>query len=617
MGQPEGQGSAPEIAQRVADRTGVEMVLSGSFMKAGEELRIDVRLREAQSGKLIATSKVEGAGESSLFRMVDELGHRIRERLDVGPMGVHASRDLEEITTASIEAYRFYVEGVRLQRERKFQEAIPLFEKAVETDPDFAMALTRLSRLHGWFGRSSESEEYLNRALEHLDRLTLPERYYIEGYLHARKGIEGWSDEIETYEKLLEIDPDFSTARFQLALTYAFFGMTDKVVEHTDALRLRAYPDPQTYGMYARAHGTLGRFEPGYQAVQEYVRRTMDPSAVYWGYLTLGNHLTFWGRYSEAMEALETAEELRPELLEPQTSRWMIQVLREDWQGADVAADHVRASSDPGWKWQGWARKAINALYTGHSAESLELLTRAVGAHPRGKSTTDVLTAYVLLESGLAEPALKRAGAARTASGNLPEWEGLYYEALAQARLQQMEEAETTAEELRRQTELLPGPRWIRRYGHHLPGEIALARGDTSMAIQELTEAESLLTERGTGGAGRSFPWGISQHVPIWFALANAHLAAGDKDEAARWFERIADSTTEHVVWPIPYIRSFYFLGSIYEDRGNLARAHQYYQRFVDFWKGGDLDRQRIEEAEMKLASIEGSNTKLTQSRRP
>lgn len=76
----------------------------------------------------------------------------------------------------------------------------------------------------------------------------------------------------------------------------------------------------------------------------------------------------------------------------------------------------------------------------------------------------------------------------------------------------------------------------------------------------------------------------------------------GDDDEAAKWFERIVESTTEHINWPIEYVRTFYFLGNIHEERGESDQASEYYRRFVNFWGDGDLDRERVGEARGKLA---------------
>jgi hypothetical protein len=57
----------------------------------------------------------------------------------------------------------------------------------------------------------------------------------------------------------------------------------------------------------------------------------------------------------------------------------------------------------------------------------------------------------------------------------------------------------------------------------------------------------------------------------------------------------------EHIEWPILYVRSFYFLGKIHEARGEKEKARDYYRRFVDYWKDGELDRPRLDEARGRI----------------
>ena len=112
-----------------------------------------------------------------------------------------------------------------------------------------------------------------------------------------------------------------------------------------------------------------------------------------------------------------------------------------------------------------------------------------------------------------------------------------------------------------------------------------------------------MLPPRGLGGNLYYYRMEAPQHVPIWYSLASTYLEAGDDDKASEWFQRIAEATVERVEWPIHYVRSFYFLGKIHENRGEMEKAREYYRRFYEYWKDGDMDRERVEEARKKLAS--------------
>ena len=75
---------------------------------------------------------------------------------------------------------------------------------------------------------------------------------------------------------------------------------------------------------------------------------------------------------------------------------------------------------------------------------------------------------------------------------------------------------------------------------------------------------------------------------------------ASDEEKAAEYFRRITESSVEHVHFTIPYVRRFYFLGKIHENRGEIEKAREYYRRFYEYWKDGDLDRDRVQEAAEK-----------------
>ncbi len=126
-------------------------------------------------------------------------------------------------------------------------------------------------------------------------------------------------------------------------------------------------------------------------------------------------------------------------------------------------------------------------------------------------------------------------------------------------------------------------------------GQVALARHDFPLAVAELTKAQAALLPRGGTVIGTSL------HVPIWFALGEAYVGAGRAKEAEPWFTRVTASGHEHAAQPLEYVRSFYHLGKIHEEAGDLTRAREAYRRFVGYWKDGDLDRERVAEAERKL----------------
>ena len=587
-----------DVVQQVAERGDVKSVLLGSFVKAGENIRISVRLQEVESGRVLATERVEGVGESSIFPMVDDLTRRIKTRFEI-PQTADAEldRDLNEVSTTSIEAYRNYAEGINLFERGKQVEAVSYLEKAVELDPQFAMAMGKLAAIYSNLGHMKEAQGYRERAFQNRDRLSARERYYIEGHYHWTHYDE-YAQTIEAFEKAVEIYPNHGSARNNLAFCYLFMERYDESIANYKELTDRSYGFFGAYDGLAWAYFAKGDLESGERVILEYLERNPESGV---GHRFFGDHLVRAGRLDEALAAYHKADSLDPDAGWIANGRWQVHVLREEWERAEVEARKLAGADDVFWKWLGAMHLATGELYSGRSQNALSFFRRAVEAYPEPdpvRSGAWAASAGLRLERGDAAGALEDAKRAEQEGGtSAGRYGGVLLSALALGRLDRWEEADEAAEVIRRLTESIPSERWKRTYGH-LTGVFSLFRGDTSGAIEKLTAAAALLPARAAPHLADS-----NEHAPLWFDLASAHMANGDNEEAAKWFLRVVDSTTEHINWPIPYVRSLYFLGKIHEERGEQDKARQYYQRFVDFWGEGDLDRERIEEAKGKLAS--------------
>jgi serine/threonine protein kinase/tetratricopeptide (TPR) repeat protein len=585
-----------EAVQDVADKAGVGTVVLGSFQKAGDSIRINIRIQEARSGKILSSAKVEGVGESSIFPMVDELTQRIKSDFDIPPAKeTGLESDLEDVTTSSVEAYRYYAEGIHMHERGKGEESIPLFEKAIEIDPNFAMALAKLAIVHGNLRHRNESQMYAERALENVNRLTARERYYVEGVYYARN-VRTTERSIAAYRKAIELYTDHNSARNNLAVHLLGLGNFEQAIEHYEELRRRDVMFPGTHSGLASAYGHLGEFEKALLVLEDFVRKYPQNAA---GYVNLGEHLISFGRIEEGLEALDRATELQPGNFDAEFSRFVAFALNDDWDQADNVINGLAASSDPFRKLTATIFRSTRFLYEGQSGEALDLLELHIASFPPGRlrAILRYLASSILLNRGELEPALAKAQTiGEEGKGSaFHEREGPCLKAKLVAKLGRWDEVGKYQQELEQLAELVSS-RSVTRRIHLLAGELALIRGETDLAIEEMQEAESLLPVRGLLAFSRR------PQVAVWFPLASAYLAEGNEEQAAIYFERIVESTTERVWWAIPFVRSFYFLGKIHENRGDMEKARHYYQQFYDYWKDGDMDRERVAEAREKIA---------------
>jgi len=580
-----GRSTSLDAVSEVASRTSVGTVVVGNFARSGDTLRLAARLEDARSGEILASESVEGEG---LLPLVDELARRLKARLEIWETTeARLDRDLKDVTTSSLAAFRLYAQGLhKYTFEHDNDDAVRLLEEAVALDPDFALALSKLAVFYTNAGEVEKADDAARRAFDRRERLTARERYYVEGNFWSRRE-ETVDRAIRAYETALRLFPDHIPARHNLAAVLFQLERYDEAIVHLEELRRSGASFSGSYAFLASAYAAQGKFEEGYRAAEAFIQ--MRPED-WTGYRSLAHHLVRWGKLDEAQKAFLKAESVASEEVDLRAERWPIAFLREEWKYSPEARRATSSNDDPLWRSCSLHRKPLRLLYDGETETALSVLReRSAGTYA---DTAAILSAQVLLARGLPEKALDEARRVRKARpGTLYAWTGLYYQSLAEAQLGRHEEARKTAGELKRVAELLPSSREVRRY-HALSGELALLRGDHALAIHELERAESLLPPRGY--ALRSNP---PQQVPIWYGLASAHLAAGQVEEAARFYLKVAESGSEHIQWPIPYVRSFYFLGHVHELRGDSKRAKAYYGRFLSYWRTADIDRDRVNEA--------------------
>ncbi len=578
--------AGPELAE-----AGVDVVLEGSFARSGEVLRVYFKVAQAATGEILISDWREGHVETGLFSVVDDLSRTVRQRLEV-PRREELAASVAEVTTSSLEAWRLFSEGMELHRQSKDREALPLLERAVAVDPEFALALANLSLLRANLGQDREAREVGRRAVEHAEHLPLQQRYFVEGWYFSAQW-QTYPRAIRAYREGLEIYPDDQSFRGNLGKLYCYLERYDAAIPEYQKLIDQGDLFAPTYYSLATARAATGDFETGGRLLEDYGRQYPDS---WFGQFTLGWHLSGWGRLDQAAEALGRAAELRPGEVLVHNAWWRLQILRQDWQQAGVEADAMQAAGDSYARWRGLVSAARERLYRGRSGEALDLLDASVGAYsePGARAAlSHCWAARLLLQKGLANRALTEARAAQLAApGEWPELEGLFLAALAFQALDRPADADTLAVELGARAADHPNAVEERQL-HHLAGRLALARGRIETATSELERAVDLLPPRGL-----SFhPHALPDHIPLWYARGEAELAAGRPGVALDWFRKVAESGVEHIEHPVLYVRSFSRLGELHGRLGQEGEARAATQRFLAHWRSGDLDRPEVKAA--------------------
>ncbi|MCB1033282.1 MAG: tetratricopeptide repeat protein, partial [Acidobacteria bacterium] len=505
------------------------------------------------------------------------------------PQRIELADSVAEVTTSSYGAWRLFSEGRQLCARSRWQEARPLLEEAISLDPEFALAFADLGNLHKNLGNDGAARHFAGLALEHSDRLPVQQRYFVEGeYFSATWA--GYGRAIEAYRRGLEIFPKDLGLRNNLASHLAYLEAYDEAGREYQTLLELGDDYGGTFHGAATVQGALGRFEAGEEILSAALRRSPED---WYLQLALGWYLTEWGRYGEAEEHLRRAGGLAPDDEYVDQGWWRLAILRENWQGARDHGRRMSGSKTSYGRWLGAVSAAWTDLYGGRSQSALESLAEAARAYGEPEANTALShcwRARLALQTGRGGVALEAARQAqREAPGDWPELEGMFLEALAHQALGRPSSADRILEELRKRAEEMPNPVQERQL-RHLAGRLALARGDSGLALRELRSAAELLPPRGFW-----FHWHVlPDHVPLWYALGEAEAAAGRPEGAVEWFRKVADCGAEHLEHPVLFVRSFYQLGRVYEALEERGRAEEAYRRFLGYWGSGDLDREEI-----------------------
>ena len=242
MGQPSDARLTPEIARDLCQRTESAAVLDGSIANLGSQYVLGLEAVNCLTGDSLAQEQVTADGKERVLKALGEAATKLREKLGESLSTVQKlDTPLEQATTPSLEALQAYSLGWKtVVGKGDNAAAVPLFQRAIRLDPNFAMAYASLGVSYSNLGENSLAAENTRKAYDLRERVSEQEKLYIESHYHffatgdlerARQAYELWA---QTYPRDVE-PPVF------LASIYATLGQYDKALAETrEAFRLDA-----------------------------------------------------------------------------------------------------------------------------------------------------------------------------------------------------------------------------------------------------------------------------------------------------------------------------------------------------------------------------------------
>ena len=278
MNQPADARLTPDVARVVCVRTGGAAVLEGSIAALGSQYVLGLHATNCATGDILADEQAQASRKEDVLSTLSQMATRFRTRVGESLATIERYSTPLEATTPSIEALQAYSAGMKAALAGSLR-ALPLFQRAVAIDPDFALAHAQVGFRYGGLGESALARQSLLKAYQLRNRASDVERFYIET-LYDRDFTGNLERERRTLETWAESYPrDASPHTLIAGLALSSTGQYELAIAETEkAIAL----DPDHTPAYAnRAHNQLrlNRLDDALLTVRRAADRKLESGA--------------------------------------------------------------------------------------------------------------------------------------------------------------------------------------------------------------------------------------------------------------------------------------------------------------------------------------------------
>jgi serine/threonine protein kinase/Tfp pilus assembly protein PilF len=594
---------------------GIDAIVLGSFVKAGEMFATDVKVLDANTKSLLKSASARGEGEASILKsQIDTLSAEISRGIGIPESRIDSSQiKIADYTTSSMEAYNYFLRGRDDYQKFLYEDARRYLEKAVELDPTFAFAYVYLGLAYDSLEYSNLRDEAYKKAMAYSEKTTEKERLRIDaayaafierdsekvlqlfleftrkypkekqghywlGFIYQQRDlIEKAIDELK---KALELDPDYGYALNQIAYAYIDLGNFEKAIEYFERYALVSPGDPNPLDSMAELYFRTGQIDRTLEKYKEALEVKPDFYLAIWN---IGYVYAFAQNHSEAL-------------------RWFDRFIDE--------------SPTPGTKAEAYAWRGFYLCWLGqreHAFSDLEKATelaKSVG-NENWIGHIHRILGWICYDQGNYNLSREHFEKWLDVRKELRPIETPYstacynfYIGLVDLEEGQLDSARSKLNKIK---SLLPdiaaNKNIAEFYKDFLSGELLLAEDSIKEAISTSKEASSM------GAFSSMYP---AQLLPHNFpferdTLARAYLKNGETDKAITEYERLITFDPNTVERSLIHPRLYYKLALLYEQNGQNNKAIEHYEKFLDLWKDADPGTSEVEDAKARLAGFSKS----------
>jgi len=557
MGRSSDERLTNDIAREICEREGVKAMLAGSIASLGRNYVIALQATNCRSGDSLAREQREAESRENVIQTLGQAASALRGKLGESMASIQKfDTPADDATTSSLEALKAYSLAEDMRARISGLDSIPFYKKAIELDPNFAVALARLGVVYSNSAEQELAKEYSKKAFALRDRVSEHERLYID--THYYRHVTGELDkEIETLELYRRTYPRDFTPSNSLAVLYIMLGQPEKALASAqDAAQL----EPNhvlPHGTLAFAYRRLGRWDEAKAICQSAAAQKVDSASCH---RELYRVAVIQGDEAEMQRQVDwahgNAEEHSMRRLEASVAalRGRFTAARElAREGIDMAMRQKLKQSAA----VSLVLLGLYEAYVGNASLAKTIIAEALAIDRSGERL--IVAAHVL---GISGDAVQASALVEEANRKMPSTHTLFHAIdlpVARAAIHLTRGAPAKSLDA-----LKPGAPYERgRFGVY--GGLylrALAHLEAGHGPQAASDFESILHDKGAGGGGPVVA------IPMWTGLARLGLA------------RAAALS------------------------GDVAKSRRAYQDFLAFWKDADPDVPILIQAKAEYAKL-------------
>jgi len=533
-----------DLAREVCQRAGSKAYLAGSIAALGTQYVIGLEALDCASGDVLAREQVTAVGKEQVLPALGQTAAKLRNEVGESLSSVQKfDTPLEQATTNSLEALKAYTLGRKAKREKGDAEAIPFFKRAIELDPNFALAYDGLGINYYNLNQPSLGADYLKKAFDLRDRVTEREKFHITAH-YCSPATGELEKANQTSELWIQTYPRDFQAYHNLGTNYMVLGQYEKAASETrEELRLEPN-NVVSYENLGQIYLALNRFDEARTTTEEEQARKLGGIPLHLNLYALA----FFQGDAAAMKH------------------------QADWAvGKPSAEDQMLSLESDTEAWSGKLGKA-----RGLSRQAVERARRNDEKEPAALWQANAAIREALL--GNTDTARQNAAAAAALAPGSRDAEA--QAALAYALAGDAAHAKSLADDLAKRfpQDTLVQSVWLPT----VRAQIEMGRKNAARSIELLQAAAPYELGMLSGSATNSCLYPVYVRAEAYLSVQQGQLAAAE-------FQKILDH--RGLLWNCATGALAHLgLARAYAMQGDTVKARAAYQDFLTLWKDADPD---------------------------